>query len=293
MSTADIPEKTIRFFYHPVCCVCRDLLGILIGCAVFAFGANTLIAAHQLLPGGLTGICTLLYRLTGMSVGTLYFVLNIPLLILGYLKIGKKFICYTIYAVVCISIFLNVIPQKQLWTHNILLGAVFGGLIASMGTGFILRVGGSTGGTDILGRIAVKYFQIPMGVFGLCINALIVIASSYFGNPELGMYTIISMYIGARTVDLVLNHIDRITVTIISKKGDEVAEAITKSVVRRGVTIWNASGAYTHQDKQVLMCVIVKHQWSETKKIVLATDPEAFITVAPIKRIVGNFKETW
>ncbi|WP_232697306.1 YitT family protein [Brevibacillus daliensis] len=270
-----------------------ELAGITVGCLIFAFGANALISAHHLLPGGITGISTLLYRLTGMPIGVLYFLLNVPLLILGYFKIGKKFLVYTIFAVIILSYFLSIIPQEKIWTDNALLGAIFGGCIANAGVGIVMRFGGSTGGTDILGRIVARSFQIPIGIFSLAINGFIVLASSYYGTPELAMYTIISMYVGAKTVDLILNHVDRISVTIITRNGEEVADVITQSVVGRGVTLWDASGAYTHSKKQVLMCVIVKHQWPCLKKIVLKADPKAFITVSPIKRIVGNFKEKW
>jgi uncharacterized membrane-anchored protein YitT (DUF2179 family) len=269
-----------------------ELIMIMIGCAITAFGINVLIVPAHLLTGGLTGLCVILYHFFNWPVGTQYFIYNIPLLILGYKFIGKKFIFYTIYGVIMLSLFLNMIHLQNTWTKDPLLSSIFGGIVTSVGSAIVLRFGGSTGGLDIIGRVIAKFRDIPMGRFNLVINSAIVIASAALFEVQTAMYTLISIFTGAKTYEALLNHVDRISVIVVTEKGEEVAQAITQAMLR-GVTMWNASGAYTHQEKQVLLCVIVNVQLPELKKVVVKTDDKAFISIVPTKSIVGNFHQVW
>ncbi|KXG43130.1 YitT family protein [Tepidibacillus infernus] len=269
-----------------------EVAGVLMGTAILAFSINSLIVPSHLISGGVTGIAILLYHLFGWSVGIQNVVYNIPLLILGYKFLGKKFVGYTALSVASLAFFLRVIPVHYIWTDNILLSAIFGGIISGIGISIVLRLGGSTGGIDIVSRVVAKYFALNIGRITLVINSLIVLASGYFFDPQIAMYTLISIYATSRTYDVLLNHVGRITVMIVTSKGEQVAEAITKTM-KRGVTFWNANGAYTHSDKQVLFCVIVNVQWSTLKKTILSEDEKAFISVIPTQKIVGNFNQVW
>ncbi|UOF90462.1 YitT family protein [Fodinisporobacter ferrooxydans] len=269
-----------------------ELLLITLGCGLTAFGTNEFIIPSHLLAGGLTGICIIIYHYTNWPVGTQYMLFNIPLLVLGYIYIGKRFSFYTVYAVVMLSLFLNILHINKFFTHDVLLNAIFGGIVASAGSAIVLRFGGSSGGLDIPSRIIAKYKNIPMGKFMLLVNGLIVLSSAYIFTVQMAMYTLISIFMGAKTYESFLHHIDRISVMIITNKGDQVAEVIT-TTMRRGVTKWHAKGAYTQSDKEVLMCVVVNVQFQDLKQIVLAEDPEAFITVMPTSRVVGQFATVW
>ncbi|MGZ4031737.1 MAG: YitT family protein [Tumebacillaceae bacterium] len=269
-----------------------ELFLILIGCAITAFGINVLIVPAGLMTGGLTGICVILYHFFGWPVGTQYFIYNVPLVLLGYKYIGKKFIFYTIYGVVLLSLFLNIIHLNKTWTTDPLLSSIFGDIIMSVGAAIVLRFGGSTGGLDILGRVIARYRDVPMGRFNMVINSAIVVASAGLFEVQTAMYTLISIFAGSKTYEALLNHVDRISMIVVTEKGEEVAQAITRSMLR-GVTMWNAHGAYTQQEKQVLLCVIVNVQLPELKKVIVKTDDKAFISIVPTKSIVGNFHQVW
>lgn len=269
-----------------------ELLAVTVGCAITAFATNEFIIPSHLLSGGLTGICIMIYHFTHWSVGTQYFIYNIPLLILGYFYIGRKFSVYTIYAVVMLSLFLNLIQIHHFFTKDLLLNAIFGGILASLGSAIVLRMGGSTGGLDIPSRIIAKYHNVTMGKFSLIVNGLIVITSAYLFEVQTAMYTLISIFTGSKTYETLLHHVDRISVVIVTTKGEQVANAITNSL-HRGVTKWPASGAYTHENKEVLLCVIVNVQLGDLRHIVVEEDPCAFVTIIPTQSVIGQFASVW
>lgn len=269
-----------------------EIFAIIVGSLITAFGINEFILPVHLMSGGLTGICIILYHFFGWKVGTQYFLFNIPLLILGYKYIGRKFSCYTLLAVISLSTFLNVIHIQKFFTSDTLLCAIFGGIVTSAGGAIVLRAGGSSGGLDIVARIVAKFKNVPIGKFSLVVNGLIVLASAYLYEVQTALYTLISIFTGSKTYETLLHHVDRITVMIITSKGDEVSQTITQAM-GRGVTKWEASGAYTHSSKQVLLCVIVNVQLAELRQLVSSQDGEAFITVLPTQNVIGKFAQVW
>src|SRR4051794_12477343 len=137
-----IRKKEIHNIYQ----IAFELVGLTVGCFLFAFGTNQLLTPAELLAGGLGGVCVIFYHMFGWQVGTQYFIFNIPLLVLGYIHIGKKFIFYTIYSVIISSLFFDWIPISSIWTKDIMLSAIFGAIISGIGAALILRLGGSVGG---------------------------------------------------------------------------------------------------------------------------------------------------
>ena len=218
--------------------------------------------------------------------------LNIPLLILGYKHLGKKFSLYTIFSTTLVSAFLYCLPIKPIWTSNILLSALFGGILSSVGTGIVLRMGGSQGGLDILSRIVAKYRNISVGKFSLIINFVIIVVSGFIFNSEIALYTLISIFVSMKTYEAVLNHVDRLSVLIITEKGKEVCEVINDKL-HRGSTVWNASGGYTHKEKTVLFCVLVKAEMNQLRSIVKSIDSESFISVIQTQNVIGKFHQIW
>jgi uncharacterized membrane-anchored protein YitT (DUF2179 family) len=269
-----------------------EILSIMLGSLFFAFGTNTLLLPSHLLAGGFTGICMILYHLFGWSVGTQYFIYNIPLLAFGYFHLGKKFIPYTILAVTLDSIFLHLIPVRFIWTDNIILAAIFGSIITGIGGGLMLRIGGSNGGLDVLARIIAKYKNISIAKFTLIINVIIVAISAGLFDVQSAMYTILSLYAGAKTYEVILNHAEKSSVIIVTENGNEVSDALNKAL-HRGVTTWDAMGAYSHGERTVLLCVIINVQWSELCRVVQEIDPKAFISAMPAQKIIGNFNSNW
>lgn len=266
----------------------KELFFIAIGCLIEAVGAKQLTMPAHLMFSGVTGIGMLLQHILPffVAIGVITLLLNIPLLIAGYWLVGKKFAIYSGISVVLLSLMLDLIPFR-VWTTDHLLSAIFGGLMSGVGGALVLRFGGSTG-LDILARIVAEHKNISIGRFSLVMDGAIILAAAYLFDLETAMYTLVSIFVGAKTYDVLLNHMGRITVMIITDKGDKMAEQIIRSM-RRGVTKWEASGAYTNSGKQVLMCVIVNVQFSELEEIVYSVDQQAFLAVLPTQQVVGRF----
>ncbi|KSU84365.1 Uncharacterized membrane-anchored protein YitT, contains DUF161 and DUF2179 domains [Fictibacillus enclensis] len=269
-----------------------EVICIIFGSMLVAVGSNTLLLPAHLLSGGLMGICMIIYNVTGWSVGTQYFLYNIPLLILAYIHLGRKFIVYTLLAVGFDSLFLHLVPIKMMWTQNIILAAIFGGVVSFAGGAIMLRAGGSNGGLDVLGRVIAKYKNLSIARFGLIMNFIIITISAVIFNVQAAMFTILSMYVGAKTYDTILTVAERSSVIIVTDKGSEVSAALNEAF-NRGVTFWDGEGAYSHTNKQVVFCVIVNIQWSDLVDLVKEVDETAFITAVPAHKIVGNFKNIW
>ncbi|WP_042337945.1 YitT family protein [Bacillus andreraoultii] len=269
-----------------------DLVIIVFGSFLSAFALNSLTIPAGLLSGGLTGISQFLHHFTHLKVGVFYFLLNVPLMILGYIYLGKKFSFYTILATSLVSFFLLIIPVKHMLTDNILLSAIFGGVLNAIGCGLVLRRGGSEGGLDILSRVVAKYKNITVGRMNLIINAIIVLCSGFIFGSEIALFTIISYYASMRTYNLILNHVDRISLLIITDRGEEVSAAITHDL-HRGTTMWHANGGYTHNTKTVLYCVIMRGEMHQLKRIVKSVDPKSFVSIISTQNVIGRFHQIW
>lgn len=269
-----------------------DIVMIILGSFMTAFAFNKMIIPSGLLSGGVTGISQILNHFVPLNVGILYFAFNLPLLWLGFKHLGKKFSIYTILSTILVSIFLYVIPIAFIWTEDVLLCAAFGGLISSVGAGVVLRRGGSQGGLDILSRIISKYKNITVGKVNLGINLVIVLISGFIFGAEIALYTIVSIFVGMKTYEVILNHVNRISVLIITEKGQDVCEAVT-SHMHRGVTTWNANGGFTHKEKTVLYCVLMKGEMTQLKQIVKEVDEHSFVTVLSTQTVIGRFNQIW
>ena len=269
-----------------------DLLVIIAGTVITAVALNMLTIPAGLLAGGLTGIAQFINHFSSINVGIFYFILNIPLMIAAYKYLGLKFSIYTIISITLLSIFLYILPIHHLWTDNTLLAAIFGGVLNGIGCGIVLRRGGSQGGLDILSRIIAKYSNVSVGKANLVVNVIIVIVSGFIFGSEIALFTIISMFASMKTYEIILNHVDRVSVLIITNKGEEVNQEINMGL-HRGTTMWNANGGYTHEGKTVLLCVIVKGELPKLKKIVKVTDPKSFVTVISTQNVIGRFHQIW
>ncbi len=272
--------------------IVMDILIIIVGTALSAVALNMLTRPAGLLAGGLTGIAMFISHFFAMDVGVFYFILNVPLMILGYRFLGRKFSIYTILSILLLSSFLYFIPIKQLWTDNTLLAAIFGGTISGIGSGIVLRRGGSQGGLDILSRIIAKYSNVSVGKASMFVNLGIVITSGFVFNSEIALFTIISMVASMKMYEITLNHVNRVAVLIITNNGEEVSQELNKNL-HRGTTMWHASGGYTHADKTVLLCVTILAELPSLKKMVRSIDAESFITVISTKNVIGRFHQVW
>lgn len=269
-----------------------EIATMILGCYLLAFGVNTFLIPTHLLAGGLTGICQIFNFLFGWSVGLQYFLFNVPILLIGYFYIGKKFLVYTIFAVAVSSVFFDLVPVKSLWTEDVMLASIFGAIFSSMGGAIILRAGGSVGGLDSLSRVIAKYSNISIANIGLIVSVIIVAISAFIYDVQSAMFTIVSLYVAAKTYDVILNHAKKISVIVVTEKGEEVSSVLNR-ILHRGVTNWDAIGTYSQKKRKVLLCVIVNQEWALLCREVQKIDPGAFISSAYSQKLAGNFKRDW
>lgn len=264
---------------------------ILIGvCSIlFGYAYNTFLIPHKLASGGVTGIAFLIHHFLQINTGWIVFAINIPLFILGIKYLGKRFILFTIYSVAVLSFSLKIIPIHAI-SNDILLSSIIGGALYGVSVGLIIRSGGSTGGTDIVSLILSQKKNMQVGFLSACMNILVVFTSGFIFGWNITLYTIITIYVAGRAVDMVYTTQNKLTVRIVTEKGDELIDALIHLHVR-GITVHNAEGAYSHKPRKVLTTVITRFELNETKHTVQMVDPDAFVNISQTLEVIGRFRK--
>lgn len=263
------------------------LVVIVIGTFLSAVSYNQMFIPNRMLSGGVAGISIIINTLTGWPTGLLVLVMNIPILIIGYKHIGGKFIFLTSLAVVGLSLFLDLIPVRAA-VDDMLLAAVFGGALNGIGLGLVLRVGGSTGGTDVLGVIANRKFSLSIGEVLMGSNAVIVGISAVLFDLSSALYTLIGMFVASRVLDTMQTSRGKKNVLIVCAKPQAVANAINTKL-ERGVTFLHGEGAYERSQRKIILCVLTRYELAQLKETVLGIDPEAFMTISDTNEVIGRF----
>lgn len=268
----------------------RKLGSILAGDLICAFAMNFFFQQKGLLSGGIGGIGLLLKFLYNIPTGITILVLNIPLVILGYIFINKKFTTYAMISAFVISFYLLILenlPNPFLLKDSFLV-SVIGGAINGIGMGILFRNGTCQGGLDILAVLFKDRLNMNIGNALLAMNMFIVLFASYIFSLERGLYTIISMVVGYTLLDRIqLGMGEKKQVFIITSKHEEVAEEIIKKLVR-GVTYFQGEGAFTKQEQKIIYTVVTTRQLAKLKKIVEKIDDKAFVTISEAFEVKGK-----
>lgn len=268
--------------------ITKTLIVIAAGAFIFSFGVNYFVIANGLGEGGVTGIALVLNYSFGIAPSLMILLLNIPLFILGLWKLGYRSMIYTIIGTLFVTLFLWLTDELHSPMDDLLLAALFGGLFIGLGLGIIFRIGGTTGGSDIIARLMFRKHRISIGRTMLIIDATVIAGSSFVIGQEKTMYTLVMVLVGSKIIDFVQEgaYAAR-SATIISEHTQEIANQITQDM-KRGVTISQARGGYTDQEKEVLFCVIGRNEISRLKKIVRTIDPKAFIVLSDVHDVLGE-----
>jgi len=272
----------------------KNILFILLGSAIFSFGIVHFNMQNNLAEGGFTGITLLLYALFNWDPSVTNLILNIPLFFIGWKLLGRNVFLYTILGTVAVSIFLWFfqLPKIQLHiplTEDLTLAALFAGTFIGVGLGIIFRYGGTTGGVDIIARLAFKYYGWGMGktmfVFDACVITLSLL--TYLSYRE-AMYTLVAVFVGSRVIDFLQEGAYAARgAMIISDFNSEIANKIM-SDMDRGVTVLKGHGSFTKQDREVLYCVVAKTEIVRLKSIITSVDPHAFVSVSVVHDVMGE-----
>lgn len=231
----------------------------------------------------------MIHHYTNWPIGTMYFLFNVPLFILGYRDLGKRFILLTGVGIVGFSAFTDLVQFHFTLPQDPLLVAMYGGVLGGVSSGLILRVGGSAGGTDILSLVLHHRTGKSVGAVSFAINVIIVLLSMTVFGVAAGMYTLVTMFATSRVINALMHYQNRKTALIVSTKATDIAEAITRHL-GRGSTLINASGAYTHTELGVLMCTLTSIELADLKALCIDIDPNAFISILDTTEVVGRFR---
>ena len=264
---------------------------IIIGSALFAAGFQFFLYPNSIIVGGVSGIAMIINYLTELPVGVMNIVLNIPLFIIAWRQFGTKFVIGSFVGMMLSSVFVDLFALVSYSpTDDMLLACIIGGAIKGLGMGIIYYAGATTGGTDIIAKfVRLKYPYINFGTLILITDAIIILAFAIiFHKVEGAMYAVIAIFVVSRVIDLVLYGVDNSNVCyIISEKSEQLVNDITDSL-HRGVTILEGEGAYSHQNKQVLLCVVKRTQVSDIRKIIKSVDENAFFIITDAKNVFGK-----
>lgn len=261
---------------------------ITLGCFFYAISINYFFISNHLAEGGVAGICLILYYLFKLPVGVMYFVINIPLLIIGWRLVGRDFLFKTLYGTSCLSFLITLTQNWKGPSSDIMLGSIYGGVLIGIGLGLIFMVNGSTGGTDIIARILNRYFDIPMGRTMLFLDIVILGVATIFFGKEIVMYTLISMAIVSKAIDYFQDGYTKSKgITIISTKSQEIKSKIMDKI-GRGTTIIKGKGGYTGKEIDLLFCVVSKFEVTKVKNIVKEIDAFAFLTISDVSEVLGE-----
>jgi uncharacterized membrane-anchored protein YitT (DUF2179 family) len=266
---------------------------VLFGALLGAIALNFFLIPANVFSSGFTGIAQLVSGMLQntalpISTGILLFVLNIPVVILAWLKIGKSFTIYSLISVGATTLFLELIPITKI-SDDILLNAVFGGVIAAIGIGLTLKWGASTGGMDIVVLVLSRMKDRAVGHYFFILNGLIIITAGFVFGWEKALYTLVTLYVTSRVIDVIHTRHEKLTAMIVTKKGDELRQAIHDKLVR-GITMVPAKGAFTKEDKDLLIIVITRYELYYLEKIINDVDPSAFTNIVNTAGIYGVFR---
>ena len=283
-----VPRWCGRFIPGSLKQVLWNLCLICLGSVLVAVAINGILIPHQFVSGGFTGVALVThYLFPSIPLAVLYFLLNVPVFILGWTFVGRRFFLYSIVGMVIFSAAIAFI-HVPLPVYDKILSSLLAGIITGIGAGIILRSSGSSGGTDILSVILVNRFSIRIGTTILAFNAIVLTAASLIFSLDIALYTLIYIYVSSQIINLVLTGLSqRKAIFIISPKWQEISREILDKV-GRGVTLIQGQGGYSGQDEQILYTVITLRELHRIKEVIRQVDTNAFVVVHNTLEVMGH-----
>ncbi len=270
----------------------RDYGLILAGAALLAVSMHIFFIPNDLVAGGLSGTAQIINNFTGLPIGTLSFILNIPLFFLGWRFLGgRRFLARTVIASLLFAVILDGLvllwPRPHL-TDDLGLNALYGGVTAGVAVGLLFRARATSGGTDILARILERRFAMPLSQAYLYTDGLVVFLAGLTFGWERALYAIVALYVGGVLVEVTLNGSNVMRVaTIITTRPEAVAAGVLTEL-ERGVTEWTGKGMYSGAEKHVLLCAVSRAEIVPLKAIIHDADPQAFVVIGQAQEVLGE-----
>ncbi len=269
----------------------KEVIFIILGTSIYAFGLVYLNIANQLAEGGVSGITLILRALFHIDPAYSTLLINIPLILLGGKILGKRALAYTVLGTVSLSVFLWIwqrIPLQINLEHDLLIVSLLAGLIAGVGSGIVYRMGGTTGGSDIIARILEKNHGISMGRSLLAFDVIVLLASLTYIDLKRMMYTLIASYVFSRVIDFILDGgYSAKGILVVSNKSEEIAPLLMTGL-QRGVTFLHGEGGFSGIDKKMIYMVVSTRELNEVKRIIHEIDEHAFLSILNVHEVEGE-----
>lgn len=274
----------------------QDIFYIVFGTYLVSFGINFFLLPLKLTTGGVSGIGTILYYLFNIPLGVTTIILNIPLFILSLKKLGLKSSIKTICSTILLSVFLDMFKYQNNQITDLFTSAVFGGIVMGTGLSIVFKAGASTGGSDLLAQVIYKVFpvqslsQILLLIETVIIGAVVVV----FKNINLGLYSIIAMFISSKVIDVIFEGIYYTkVVNIYTTKQEKITKFIIEEL-DRGATLTKSLGAHTNTPNTTITCILTRPQVAKLKRRIKDLDKDALLYIATTNEVFGNgFKSIW
>lgn len=270
---------------------CKWILATIAGSAVFAFGFAVFLMPNDMNAGGISGLAQVVVEVTGIgSVGTLSILINLPLFILGGVKIGKRFFVGSLLGMTLSSLLIDMFALVVSIQTEPLVAVLYGGVLCGLGLGIVFISGTSTGGSDILVRLLkLRYRNVPIGQISMYFDALVVVLTGLvFHDVSKALYTGITVFVCGQVIDAVVYRFDYSKVSlIISSEYEAIAREIGLKL-DRGATFLHGEGTFSHQQTKVVLTAVKKQQIAELKELVTQLDPKAFIIVQEAHQVLGD-----
>jgi uncharacterized membrane-anchored protein YitT (DUF2179 family) len=259
------------------------------GCIVFVLGMNSALIPAKLLSGGLVGLAMIFHYLhPPLDIGLAYVLFNVPLVLLGWLSVSRRFMLYSLYGISFFSLAAALIKPAPVAIQDPILSALLAGVICGFGGGIILRSLGSAGGLDILAIYLNQKLGFQPGLVSFAVNGLVLLTGASIFGLEIALYSIIYVFTSSKVIDWVLMGFNRRkSMIIISEKSNEITREIFR-IINRGVTLLKGEGGYSGKEKDVLFTVTTLTELPKMKKLIYEIDPEAFVVINDTLEVLGK-----
>jgi uncharacterized membrane-anchored protein YitT (DUF2179 family) len=266
----------------------KDILYIIVGSLIIAFAFQVFLLPNDIISGGVSGLSIILHDVIGWDPAYIQYGLNIPLLVISWLALGKEVLVKSILGSLLFPFFVDLMSGMEAWTLNPLLATLYGGVFTGIGVGLVYKAKGSTGGTAIVAQVLEKYTNMTMGETTLLSDGLIIIFGFFVFDIEAIMYGVIALVVISRFIDFVLigNRTQK-NVLIISDEPNAIRTEILENF-DRGVTRIDVRGGYNNDGKEMLMVVIQDREITALQEMILQLDDDAFVVVMSASEVMGR-----
>ena len=285
-----------------------NFIGLTLAGIINAVGVCLFLSPLNVYDGGFSGTSVLLSRYLGLAQAIFLLILNIPFYFIGRKKIGWEFLIYSLYAIGIYSLGSFLINEviftggfeeigSPIVGKEIVLAAIFGGLLSGVGSGLVIKFGGALDGVEVMAVIMHKKLGVSVGTFVMIYNAILyvvaaVVASVMSGENEwtIALYSIIAYYVGLKTIDFIVEGVEKgKAAMIITENPRKLSERLSREL-KRGITLWDSTGYYSGADKKMLYVVVNRFEIAKLKAIVKELDPKAFVSIMEVSEIMGESK---